>query len=120
MSAEENLNDYQFRVAKIQAHPDFAKNLEEHRASWTKPGESHKFLQVWANPRGEISDSVSHTGLTSDVIIPTGDTFAKDEHWPGKCEDCDYFRKEHEAKIGRPIEHNEEYPGWDVDWNHTH
>jgi hypothetical protein len=125
-----SLSDAQFNktVEQIKSHPDFSANLEKHRAQWADTGKKygwhkegdHLPLQVWANTKGEIQDSVAHGGITKDMIIPTGNTFAKDEQWPGKCPDCDYFRKEHEAKTGRPVEHQEEYPGWDADWSHTH
>ena len=52
--------------------------------------------------------------------IQAGEAFAKDIKWPTKCADCNYFREKYEERVGRPVREHEEYPGWDLDWAHSH
>jgi len=38
----------------------------------------------------------------------------------GECKNCNYFKKKFEGEQGRPVGEYEEYPGWDMDWAHSH
>ena len=54
------------------------KTIEECRTFWAKMAKEYKwhttpfYVQVWVNPQGKIIDSVSHRGMTKDIIIKVG------------------------------------------------
>lgn len=51
------------------------KDLEEKRAFWAEIAKKHGwytepfYIQVFVNKKGEITDSVSFTGLDQDVVV---------------------------------------------------
>jgi len=53
------------------------KDIEAHRAKWAGIARANGwytepfYVQVWVDSDGEITDSVSFTGLALDLILPT-------------------------------------------------
>ena len=51
------------------------KALEEHRAHWEETARENgwpkvpPFVQIWFNPDGTVWTSVSHGGLTGDILL---------------------------------------------------
>jgi protoheme ferro-lyase len=49
--------------------------IEKHRAFWAKIAKANSwytepfYVQVWVNENGNITDSVSHIGLSEDIVI---------------------------------------------------
>jgi len=49
--------------------------IEKHRAFWAKIAKANGWyidpfhIQVWADKDGNVTDSVSHIGLTEDIVI---------------------------------------------------
>lgn len=58
-----------------------SENIEFHRAAWAKVAKDNGwytdpfYVQIWLDDDGYISDSVSHLGMTEDIIIPADDGF---------------------------------------------
>ena len=76
-----------------------SKNIEEARASWAEIAKANGwhtepfFVQVWLDRKGEISDSVSFGGMTSDIILKW--------EMPEWCETCgcDFEAEEEFCKV---------------------
>lgn len=53
------------------------EQIERHRRFWAQVAEQHDwytepfYVQVWLDDKGDVTDSVSHVGMTSDIIIPS-------------------------------------------------
>ena len=51
------------------------KEIEKHRAFWAKIAKANNWytdpfhIQVWVDKDGNVTDSVSHIGLTKDIVI---------------------------------------------------
>lgn len=49
--------------------------IEKHRVFWTKIAKANGWytdpfhIQVWVDKDGKVTDSVSHIGLTEDIVI---------------------------------------------------
>lgn len=49
--------------------------IEKHRAFWAKIAKANGwyvepfYVQVWIDRAGNVTDSVSHIGLTKDIVI---------------------------------------------------
>jgi hypothetical protein len=49
--------------------------IEKHRAFWAKIAKANDwyngsfYIQIWIDKNGNVTDSVSHIGLTEDVVI---------------------------------------------------
>lgn len=49
--------------------------IEKHRAFWADVAKKNNwytepfYVQVWIDENGDINDSVSHVGLTEDLVI---------------------------------------------------
>ena len=123
------------QVAQITSHPNFAHQMNLHRAHWAERASKEGWykepfhIAVTANKHGEILNSGASRnwkGGDQDVIAPTrerrdpGRPHQYDIDENGQCSMCNIHRKSFEAREGRPVGENEEYPGWDRDWNHRH
>ena len=53
------------------------EQIERHRRFWVQVAEQHDwytepfYIQVWLDDKDDVADSVSHIGMTSDIIIPS-------------------------------------------------
>ncbi|OGL23562.1 hypothetical protein A2791_01835 [Candidatus Saccharibacteria bacterium RIFCSPHIGHO2_01_FULL_46_30] len=53
------------------------EQIERHRRFWVQVAEQYDwytepfYIQVWLDDKGDVADSVSHIGMTSDIIIPS-------------------------------------------------
>ena len=49
--------------------------IEKHRAIWAKIAKANSWytepfhVQVWIDKTGNVTDSVSHIGLTKDIVV---------------------------------------------------
>jgi protoheme ferro-lyase len=49
--------------------------IEKHRAFWAKIAKANNwyaepfYIQVWIDKTGNVTDSISHIGLTKDIVI---------------------------------------------------
>ena len=52
------------------------EQIERHRKFWVQVAEQHDwytepfYTQVWLDEKGNVADSVSYIGMTSDIVIP--------------------------------------------------
>lgn len=50
-------------------------DIEEHRKFWAEIAKKHGwyaepfYVQIWVDADGHIEDSVSHRGMTKDVVV---------------------------------------------------
>lgn len=60
---------------EIVVTEEVKKNIEKHRTFWMQVAQQHDwyvepfYVQVWVREDGQIHDSVSHIGMTRDVIL---------------------------------------------------
>lgn len=77
------------------------KDIETHRAKWARVARANGwysepfYIQVWVNESGEITDSVSFSGLALDLIVPTeyeclecGECNEQEFYRDGVCGEC--------------------------------
>jgi hypothetical protein len=88
------------------------KTIEEHRKIWANVAKEHGwykepfFIQVWVNPDGEITDSVSHPFMEHDYVV---------ENELVQCEYCDNMidADTAEEELDMCMDCSDEY------WGHT-